>query len=227
MGFVEQVAILLWKDVVVELRAKELIYACLLFAAVVVLIFAFALIAGEPPPVNVAAGALWVAMTLSGTLGIGRAFEREREGDTLRALLLAPVDRNAVYVAKLVSIMLLMGLVELVAATLVSGLFGAPLGAHAGQLALFLALGTLGFSSVAALFGAALGRARSREVLLPLLVYPLVVPVLIAGTRGTATLLLGEETVSAAFWLKFLLVFDAIFVTVGLWVFEPLVGAEP
>ncbi|HEX4461513.1 MAG TPA: heme exporter protein CcmB, partial [Polyangia bacterium] len=94
------------------------------------------------------------------------------------------------------------------------------------SLVALLLLGTVGFAAVAALFGASLGRARSRDVLLPLLVYPLVVPVLIAGTRGTSALLVGAEPAVSAFWIKFLVVFDAIFVSLGVWVFEPLVAGD-
>jgi heme exporter protein CcmB len=224
-GFLRQAAWLLWKDVIVEVRAKELLYATAFFAAVVVLVFAFAFLGGERPTADVSAGVLWVAIALAGTLGISRAFEREREGDTLRALLLAPVPRGALYLSKLASISLLMLVVEAVAALLLGLLFGASLVEHAGTLVALLLLGTVGFAAVAALFGASLGRARSREVLLPLLVYPIVLPVLIAGARGTATLLITDDTVLVAFWIKFLAVFDAIFISLGLWVFEPLVSA--
>jgi heme exporter protein CcmB len=221
-----QTALLLWKDVVVELRAKELVYATVFFAAIVLLVFAFAFMGGEKPTVDVAAGVLWVAIALAGTLGIGRAFEREREGDTLRALLLSPASRTAVYLSKLAAISLLMLMVELVASVLLSLLFQVTLVEHLGLLAGLLALGTVGFAAVAALFGASLGRARSRDVLLPLLTYPVVVPVLIAGTRGTVALLKGDAVVSAEFWLKFLLVFDAIFVSIGVWLFEPVMRGE-
>jgi heme exporter protein B len=220
------VGLLLWKDVVVELRAKELVYATIFFAAVVLLVFCFAFLGGPKPTVDVAAGVLWVAITLAGTVGISRAFEREREGDTLRALLLAPVPRAALYVSKLTAISLLMLLVEAVALALVSLLFGISIGAVLLPLIALLLLGTIGFAAVAALFGASLGRARSRDVLLPLLVYPIVVPVLIAGTRGTVALLIGAEPAVATFWLKFLLVFDAVFVSLGVWVFEPLVAGD-
>src|ERR1700712_3043155 len=100
-SFPRQVAMLLWKDVRVELRAGELIYATLLFAVIIVLLFSFAFLGGSSPTVEVMAGVLWVALSLSGMLGIGRSFEREREADTLRALLLAPVERSALYLAKL------------------------------------------------------------------------------------------------------------------------------
>jgi heme exporter protein CcmB len=223
MPFVRKAAHLLWKDVVVELRAKELVYATICFAAIVLLVFAFAFFGGEAPTVDVSSGVLWVATALAGTLGVSRAFEREREGDTLRALLLSPAPRGALYLSKVLTLSTLMALVETLAALLLALLFGAPVGREAAPLMILLFLGTIGFASVAALFGAALGRARSRDVLLPLLIYPLVAPVLIAGTRGTAALFLGNP---APFWTKFLIVFDAIFLTLGLWVFEPLTGAD-
>jgi heme exporter protein CcmB len=226
MSVVRQAALLLYKDVVVEIRAKELVYATVFFAALVLLVFSFAFLGGERPPVDVAAGVLWVAIALSGTVGISRAFEREREGDTLRALMLAPVSRAALYLSKLATISLLMAVVETVVAALLSLLFGISITGHLLPLVALLLLGTIGFASVAALFGATLGRARSRDVLLPLLTYPVVVPVLIAGTRATSILLRGDELGGAYWWLKFLLVFDAIFVTLGLWVFEPILRGD-
>lgn len=218
--------LLLGKDVLVELRAKELVYATVLFSAIVLLVFSFAFLGGERPPADVSAGVLWVTIALAGTIGISRAFEREREGDTLRALLLAPVSRAALYVSKLLSISLLMMLIEAVAVVLLALLFGASLFESPARLAGLLVLGTAGFASVAALFGASLGRARAREVLLPILVYPVVMPILIAGTRGTSALLLGDEFNASAFWLKFLFVFDAVFISLGVWMFEPLVRGE-
>jgi heme exporter protein B len=226
MTAMRALGLLLWKDVLVELRAKELVYATVFFAAVVLLVFCFAFLGGPKPTVDVAAGVLWVAIALSGTVGISRAFEREREGDTLRALLLSPAPRSSLYLSKLAAISLLMVIVEVVTTLLTSLLFGVSLPSGTPSLVALLILGTIGFAAVAALFGASLGRARSRDLLLPLLVYPLVVPVLIAGTRGTSALLVGAEPAVIAFWLKFLLVFDAIFVSLGVWVFEPLVAGD-
>ena len=226
MTFLPQMMRLVWKDVVVELRRKELVYASVFFAAVVLLVFSFAFLGGERPGPDVASGVLWVTVALTGTLGIGRAFEREREGDTFRALLLSPMPRAAIYLGKLVSLVLLMSLVVVVAAFGVGLLFGQPLGAHAGHVALLLTLGVVGFSAIASLFAASLGRSRSRDLLLPLIVYPLVVPVLIAGARATAGLLSGEDPALPAFWTRFLFVFDLIFVSLGVWTFEPLAASE-
>ncbi|MEO6950397.1 MAG: heme exporter protein CcmB [Polyangia bacterium] len=226
MSYASWVMRLVWKDIVVELRRKELVYASIFFAGVVLLVFAFSFLGGERPTLDVAAGVLWVTVALTGTLGIGRAFEREREGDTWRALLLSPLPRTALYVGKLVSLCLLMSLVVATAAFGVGLLFGAPLADHLGGIALLLVLGVVGFSAIASLFAASLGRSRSRDLLLPLIVYPLVVPVLIAGARGTAGLLTGEDPALPAFWMRFLFVFDLIFVTLGLWTFEPLAASE-
>jgi heme exporter protein CcmB len=217
---------LVWKDVVVEVRRKELVYASVFFAGVVLLVFSFAFLGGLRPTLDVAAGVLWVTLALTGTLGIGRAFEREREGDTFRALLLSPLPRGAIYLGKLISLCLLMSIVVVVAAFGVTLLFGAPLFDHAVAVFTLLLLGTVGFSAIAGLFAASLGRARSRELLLPLLVYPLAVPVLIAGARATAGLLTGEDPALPAFWMRFLVVFDLIVVSLGMWTFEPLAAGE-
>ena len=222
MGLVRHTMRLVWKDVVVELRRKELVYASVFFAGVVLLVFSFAFLGGLRPTLDVAAGALWVTMALTGTLGIGRAFEREREGDTFRALLLSPLPRPAIYLGKLISLSLLMSIVVVVAAFGVGLLFDAPIADHLGPIALALFLGMVGFSAIASLFAASMGRSRSRELLLPLLVYPLAAPVLIAGVRATAGVLTAEDPALPAFWLRFLFVFDLIVISVGLWTFEPL-----
>jgi len=226
MTVLRQVWLLLGKDLRVELRAKELIYATIFFAAIVILVFAFCFLGEAKPPVDVAVGVLWVTIALSGTVGISRAFEREREGDTLRALFLSPVARPALYLSKIAAISLLMLTVEAVAAVMLSLLFQMTLTEHLLPLVGLLALGTLGFAAVAALFGASLGRARSRDVLLPLLTYPVVVPVLIAGTRGTVALLKADDLAVVGWWLRFLGVFDLIFVSIGLWAFEPVMRGE-
>jgi len=229
-SLLHQIALLLWKDVRVEWRARELIYATMLFSAIVVLLFSFSFLGGSPPTVEVMAGVLWVAISLSGMLGISRSFEREREADTLRALLLAPIERSALYLAKLLSILLLMLLTSSVVVPGLLLLFGMKVGPAQSWLLFgsLLSLGTLGFAAVAALFGASLGRARVREVLLPLIVYPLVVPALLAGARGTYGVLYGsaESLVDAVRWIKFLVVFDLLAVILGLWLFEPLCAQE-
>jgi heme exporter protein B len=211
------------KDLTVEVRSRELVYTTLFFAVSCVLVFAFALIReGEPLP-DAGAGILWIAIAFSGTLALGRAFERERQTDTLRALLLAPVDRPALYVGKLLSMLLLMAITEAMLVPLVWLFFQAPVDARPLLLLALLVTGTLGYAAVGTLFAAMLVRSRSRDVMLPLLLYPITVPVMIAGVRGTAALFQSTpDEAMARFWIALLVAFDTVFVTLALWTFEPL-----
>ena len=222
-GFMRVAWVVVKKDLTVEVRSLEILSTTMFFAVTVVLMFSFGLVVDGRPLNDVAAAILWVAIAFSGTLALGRTFERERHNDTLRALLLAPADRPALYVGKLVGILVLLGLVELVLVPLIGLLFNAPVIAQAMPLALLVGLGTLGFASVGTLFAAMLVRARSRDVLLPIMLYPMTVPVMIAGVRGTAALFQPEpDPAVAQFWLSLLAAFDVVFVILALWTFEPV-----
>jgi heme exporter protein B len=215
--------LVLKKDLTVEVRSLEIAYTTLFFAIACVLVFAFALVKEGRAITDAAAGILWIAIAFSGTLALGRAFERERQSETLRALLLAPAPRPAIYVGKLVGIVALLVAAEIVLVPLIALLFQAPLLAHPFWLAAVGVTGTIGFAAVGTLFAAMLVRARSRDVLLPVLLYPITVPVIIAGVRATAALLEPElEVAIVRFWVALLLAFDVVFVTLALWTFEPL-----
>jgi heme exporter protein CcmB len=221
--FAQVVWLILRKDLTVEVRSREIAYTTIFFAVSCVLVFAFALVKEGKPPEDGAAGILWIAIAFAGTLALGRAFERERQAETLRALLLAPASRPAVYVGKLLGIVALLFGAELILVPLVALLYQAPLLRNPGWLALLLLTGTLGFTAVGTLFAAMLVRARSRDVLLPVLLYPISVPVIIAGVRGTAALLQPTvDTEIVRFWIALLVAFDVVFVTLALWTFEPL-----
>ena len=211
------------KDLRVETRSLELFLTTLFFAVSSVLVFAFGFVRDGRPVENAAAGILWIAIAFAGTLALGRTSERERYHDVLRALLLAPVDRPAIYVGKLLGILALLAAVEAVVAPLIALLFQAPLFRHPVLLFLLLLLGTLGFTAVGTLFGAMLVRARSRDVLLPVLLYPITIPVIIAGVRGTAVLLQPEmDLAMVRAWIGMLAFFDVVFITLSLWTFEPV-----
>jgi heme exporter protein CcmB len=210
------------KDLVIEFRSREVVFTTLFFAVSCVLVFAFGFVRDGVAVDHAAAGILWIAIAFSGTLALGRAFERERQNDTLRALMLAPVDRPALYIGKLLGILLLLGVVEAIVVPLVALMFHAPVFAHPVLIAALLAAGTLGFAAVGTLFAAMLVRARSRDVLLPILLYPITIPVIIAGVRGTAALLQPDADLPIArMWLAMLVCFDAVFITLALWTFEP------
>jgi heme exporter protein CcmB len=222
--FARTVWLILRKDLTVEVRSGEIAYTTLFFAVSCILVFAFALVREGRGPEDGAAGLLWIAIAFAGTLALGRTFERERQAETLRALLMAPAPRAAVYVAKLLGIVVLLTGAEVLLVPLVALLFGASaLLAHPFWLAAILVSGTVGFSAVGTLFAAMLIRARSRDVLLPVLLYPVIVPVMIAGVRGTAALLQPEiDGGILRFWLAMAVAFDVVFVTLALWTFEPV-----
>ncbi len=222
-GFGATVLRIVRKDLTVEVRSREVAYTTLFFAVSCLLVFAFALVREGRAPEGAGEGILWATLTFAGTLALGRTFERERQSETLRALLLAPAPRPAIYVGKLAGIMALLLATELVIVPLVTLLFQVRLLAHPLWLGGILVAGTLGFTAVGTLFAAMLVRARSRDVLLPVLLYPVTVPVIIAGVRGTAALLQPDvDGAVVGFWLALLLAFDTVFVTLALWTFEPV-----
>jgi len=215
--------LVLRKDVAIEAKSWEVVTTTLFFAVACVLIFAVAFVKEGRPVEDAAAGILWIAIAFSGTLALGRTFERERYGETLRALLLAPAPRTALYVGKLLGMLVLLAVAEALLVPMIALLFQATLFSRPVLLAGLLAGGTIGFSAVGTLFAAMLVRARSRDVLLPVLLYPIIIPVIIAGVRGTAALLGAEpDEPTAIMWIGILAAFDTVFVTLALWTFEPL-----
>jgi heme exporter protein B len=221
MQLLEAVWLVTRKDLLVEFRSREIVYTTLFFAVSAVLVFAFSFVRGGVPIEGSAAGVLWVAIAFSGTLALGRAFERERQNETLRGLLMTPIERPALYLGKLAGILILLVAVEAVVVPMVAFMFQAPLFAHPILMGSLITAGTLGFAAVGTLFAAMLVRTRSRDVLLPVLLYPITVPVIIAGVQGTAALLQADADVPMArAWLSMLVFFDVVFITLALWTFE-------
>ena len=211
------------KDLTVEVRSRELAYTTLFFAVSCVLVFAFSLVQEGRAAEGVGAGVLWMAIMFAGNLALGRTFERERQSETLRALMLVPAPRPAVYLGKLAGIVLLLVITEAVLVPLVALLFEAALLSHPFWLTAVVVSGTVGFAAVGTLFAAMLVRARSRDVLLPVLLYPITVPVLIAGVRATVAIAQPEFEVDVVrFWFMLLIAFDIVFITLALWTFEPV-----
>lgn len=227
-GFWAQAGRILAKDLAIEWKSREIAVTSTFLAVVIVLVFSFAfVVAGTPPAPPVVAGILWVSLIISGTVGLARTFDRERDGEAIRALLLSPAPRTAIFLGKLAATSLLMILVELLVTLLCGMFFQAPIGAFAGRLALLLLLGTIGFAAAGCVFSAGLLRSKSRDVLLSALLYPLIVPILIAGARGTAEILDPMPDLNAAqFWIEFLVAVDVLFVVAGLWAFEPLISGD-
>jgi len=221
--FFRTAVLVLKKDVAIELRSYEILATTVFFAVACVAIFSFAFVKEGQAFEDAAAGILWIAIAFSGALALGRTFERERYGETLKALLLAPAPRPAIYFGKLLGIVVLMFATEVLLVPMVAFLFSAPFFERPLLLGALLVCGTTGYAAVGTLFAAMLVRARTRDVLLPILLYPITIPVIIAGVRGTAALLASPpDEPMATLWIAMLAFFDIVFVTLSLWTFEPL-----
>jgi heme exporter protein B len=213
-----------WKDLRIELRSREIVYTMAFFGALLVVIFTFAF-PREPRVVRGSvAGMLWVAIAFAGTIGLGRAFDRERENDTMRALLLAPVPRLSVFLGKAIATTALVLAVAVVCAPLLALFLSAPLFAYPGPLIVIVVLGAIGIAVIGSVFAATLLKVRSRDVLLPVILYPLLVPLFVAGTSSTAELVAELPNFDVAwYWIEFLGIYDGAFLVLSLWVFESLV----
>ena len=223
-GLVRQAARIAWKDLRIELRSREIAYTMAFFGALLVVVFVFAFprdmraVRGSTP------GMLWTTIAFTGTIGLGRAFDRERENDTMRALLLAPVPRLAVFLGKAISTALLVLAVSAVCAPLLVIFLDVPLFAYPLPLVLIVVLGAVGIAVTGSVFAATLLKVRSRDVLLPVILYPLLIPLFVAGTKCTAGLVATIPNLDAAwYWIQFLGIYDTAFLVVSIWIFESLV----
>jgi heme exporter protein B len=213
MSFWRAVAAIIWKDIRAELRTKDIFSSMFVFAVLSVLIFSFAFELRVPSMTMVVPGILWVAITFAGTLGLNRSFVIEQDKGSLAGLLLAPVDRSAIYFGKMLSILLFMLVVELFLLPLVMIFYNLWLLTPANLLVLLL--GTYGFAAVGTVFSAIAVNTRAREVLLPVLLFPVLLPVLIAGVKMTGGLLDGETLSSMGTWLQIIAVYDVGFTIVA------------
>jgi heme exporter protein B len=218
--FVRRTWAVVWKDVLVERRSKETVNAVLFFSVLLLFVFEFTLGGDRERLTAMLPGLLWLGVLLAGLLGLGRSFVLERENDCWEALLLTPGDKGAVYVGKLIGNLLLMALVE----TVVLGLFTLFMNVDVARafpgLLVVLALGTLGIAAVGTLFGAMTAHVRARELLFPVLLLPVLVPVLLAIVKSTEALLAGEALGAVSHWLKLLIAADVIYVVAGLLTFD-------
>jgi heme exporter protein CcmB len=193
------------------------------FALACVLVFSFGLVREGTPVPDAGPAVLWVTVALAGTLAMARTFERERAAGTLMAVLASATPRPAVYLGKWFGLMALMFSVEVVLLPLVALFFQMPLDRHPLMVASLLAMGTAGYAAIGTLFAAMLARTRTRDVLLPLLLYPMSVPVIIGGVRGTAAALADPYVPGVvSLWLPLLVCFDAVFAILALWTFGTL-----
>jgi heme exporter protein B len=218
--FVRQLRALIWKDVLIEARGRESIVASAVFALLILVIFNFAFDLRVETAAAVAPGVLWVTVTFAAVLSLGRAFSRERDRRTLDGLLLAPFDRSALYLAKVIGICFSMLIVEIVTVPIFIALFNLTI--DLPRLVVALLLGTLGLAGVGTLFAAIAAHSRAREVLLPLLLFPVQVPVILATVKATsaAIRLPASDPPDVGQWLGLLAAFDALFLGLSVLLFD-------
>lgn len=225
MDLLKQIFWLLWKDLLLELRRRESILAMFFFGTLLLFVFHFAFEIQAERVAELAPGLLWLAFLFTGTLGLTQLFQAERENHCLDALLLSPMDRGCLYLAKLFFNLLLMLLVELIVFPLFWVLFNLTSWDLLPSLFLVAFLGTLGFCVLGTLFAAVTLKARSRELLLPLILFPLMIPVILATVRGMEIILRTGQFEEATSWLRLLIGFDVIFLTAGFLIFEWVIEA--
>jgi len=221
MSYLRKVMAIVWKDVRAELRTKDILSSMLVFAGLSVLIFQFAFDLRADNVRLVLPGVLWIAITFAGVLGLNRSFILEQDRGSLEGLLLAPVDRSAIYFGKLIGNLLFIFIVELLLLPLMTVLFNVWLLSPA--LILVLVLGTLGYAAVGTLFAALSINTRAREVMLPILLFPVMIPVFVAGVQAVSRLLDGDSLADIMRWGQLLVAYDAIFIAAAMLLFDYVV----
>ncbi|MBF8266836.1 MAG: cytochrome c-type biosis protein CcmB [Dehalococcoidia bacterium] len=217
-GFWATVSALVWKDIRAELRTKDVVISVLTFALLSLVIFNFALRPSPQVIPIVAPGVLWVAFTFAGVLGLTRTFVLEKDRGNLEGLLLTPTSREAIYVGKMLGSLVFMLVAEVVVLPLFAVLFN--LSPFRPGLLLVMLLTTIGFTAVGTLFSAIAINTRSREIMLPMLLLPLVVPVIIAAVVASGTALEGGSWSEMAKWLQLIAVFDVLALVFSAFAFE-------
>jgi heme exporter protein B len=220
-GFLRAVFAVIAKDLSAEMRSREVFSAMLVFALLVILIFNFALELDREARENVTAGVLWATFAFAGTLGLNRSMAIEKDRGCLDGLLLAPVDRSAIYFGKVISNLVFMLLVELVVLPVYTILYDINL-FHPGLLLVIL-LGSVGYIVVGTLLSTMSVQTRTRDMLLPILLFPVILPVLIAAVKASAGFLQQDSFDTIQPWLNLLLVYDVIFLAVSFMVFDYVV----
>jgi heme exporter protein B len=219
--YLRSVGAIVWKDLAAELRSKELISAMVVFALLMILIFNFALELDRTARENVAAGVLWVTTVFTGTLGLNRSLAVEKDRGSLDGLLLAPIDRSALYFGKALGNLLFILIVEAIILPVFNILFNVAM--LQPLVLLIVLLGALGYAAVGTLLASLAVHSRSRDVMLPILLLPVAVPLLIAAVRASGAVLAAAGWDEISPWINLLLVYDVIFVAVAFMVFEVVV----
>ena len=220
-GLFGPMIIIVWKDLLLELRSKDLVASIVVFGLLVVIVFNFALNNTPGRSEELAPGILWAAFAFSAILAMNRAFVRDQEQGGLEGLLISPVSRDAIFLGKALTSLIFMLLVEAVLLPVYAVML--DFSALSWYLMLIIFLGTLGFAVVGTLFSAMAVQTRSREIMLPVLFFPVLLPVIIASVEASTRAIGGETFIGLGRWLPLIAVFDALFLVICPWVFSFIV----
>ena len=218
MNTIRSALTIVWKDMIAEWRTKEMFSSMFVFILLVIVIFKFSFDLRVSNATLLVPGILWAALTFAGTLQLGRAASLEVEDAHIDGLLLAPVPRSAIYVGKALGNLVFMSITELIMLPIFSALFNLNL--FRPLILLAVLLGTVGFASVGTLLSTMAAHSRAREVMLPVLLFPIVLPVVIAAVKLTAGVLDGGVWQELAVWVRFLIAFDVVFLVISLMTFR-------
>ncbi len=222
MSMLRTAWILFLKDMRIELRSGEIVTATTLFAALIAILTSLSFYIDPSTSLQLAPGVLWIAVAFSGILAMSRNWNRERDLDALRGLLLSPVPRASIYLAKVMGAMVFLTAVEVVLVVLVQVLFQVKLLQVIGPLSALLGLGTVGFTAAGNLLAPMGSRTLARDLVLAVAFLPLVAPALLCGVVGTRELLAGAPLGEIAAWMRMLAAFDLVCLAVGVSLFDPL-----
>lgn len=220
-NFIKAVSAVVWKDLQAEFRSRELFSAMLVFSLLIILIFNFALELDIKTRQSVTSGVLWATFAFAGTLGLNRSMAIEKDRGCLDGLLLAPVDRSAIYFGKVISNLAFMLIVELIVLPVYSVLYGINL--FQPGLLMVILLGSIGYVGVGTLLATMSVQTRTRDILLPILLFPVVIPVLLAAVKASSGYLEGLEFSEILGPLSLLIAYDVIFISVAFMVFDSVV----
>ncbi len=217
MSFWRKVLIITWKDIISEMRTKEIISSVAVFALLAMVIFNFAFGASQETVRLVAPGILWVTFAFAGVLSLNRAFIPEKEQNCLEGLMASPVSREVIYVGKMLGSLLFMLIIEAIALPIFAFLFNLPV--LSLQLITITVLTTVGFVAVGTLFSALAVNTKAREMVLPILFLPIVIPIIIGAVEASGLALSGKPWGDLSSWLQIIGAFDAIFLVVSFLIF--------
>ena len=209
MNFWRKVIAITWKDALSEMRTREIVFSVLVFTILVIVIFNFAFSVSQETIALVAPGIIWVTFAFAGVLSLNRSFSMEKEEGCLEGLMICPISREVIYVGKTLGSLFFMLIIEAIALSIFAFLFNLPV--LSLQIVAITVLTTVGFVAVGTLFSALAVNTKAREMVLPVLFLPIIVPIIISAVKASGLALSGESWSGLSSWIQIIAAFDAVF----------------